>query len=339
MFNVAIVGCGYWGVNYVRVCQELPNTLVRMVCDEQGDRLLALEKRYPTLETTEHFETVWQTSDVDAVIIATPPQTHHHLAKQCLLHGKHVLIEKPLTTTIEDGQELVDLANKLPLVLMVGHTFLYNNGIRKLKEYVQRADFGKVYYLHSTRTNLGPIRHDVSVAWDLAPHDLSIFSYLLDAQPLWVSAVGSQLLGSSREDVAFVTLGYPDNVIGNIHVSWADPNKVRETVVVGSNRRIVFDDLSSLERVKIFDKGVVRSGMGANSFGEFRLMMRDGDIISPKVEISEPLKEQCTHFVSCIEQRSKPLTDGASGVDVVRTLAAIDQSLRDGGQPVKVKAQ
>lgn len=338
MFNVAIVGCGYWGANYVRVCSELPNSRVRYVCDERRDRLVALGRRFPSVESTACLEDLCASKEVDAAIIATPPSTHHRIAKNLLAHGKHVLIEKPLAASVEEGEDLVRLAERMGVVLMVGHTFLYNNGIRMVKECLGRPEFGRVYYLHSTRTNLGPIRHDVNVVWDLAPHDLSIFGFLLGERPLWACAVGSRLLGSCREDVAFVTLGYPNNVIGNIHVSWADPNKVRETVVVGSGRRIVFDDLSSLERVKIFEKGVACSPTEVDNFGEFRLLIRDGDIVSPRVEISEPLKEQCSHFLRCIETGRRPLTDGQNGVEILRVLTAIDASLQAGGAQVEVEA-
>ena len=190
--------------------------------------------------------------------------------------------------------------------------------------------------MHSTRTNLGPIRNDVNAIWDLAPHDVSIFDYLLEAQPLWVSAVGSRLLGNSKEDVGFITLAYPGDVIGNIHVSWADPNKVREVVAVGSRRRIVFDDLNNLERVRIFEKGVSPSMVEADSFGEFRFLVRDGDIISPKIEPSEPLKNQCSHFLDCIEKGMRPLTDGQNGLEVVRVMEAVQESLRQRGAPVEI---
>jgi predicted dehydrogenase len=251
--------------------------------------------------------------------------------------GKHVLVEKPLTTNVEDGEALVRAAEGQERVLMVGHTFLYNAGIRKVKELVSGDGFGKIYYLHATRTNMGPVRHDVNALWDLAAHDVAIFNYLLDAQPQWVSAVGSRVLGNGREDVGFATLNYPDSVIANVHISWIDPNKVREVVVVGSQRRIVFDDLNNLERVRIFEKGIAHSELEADNFGEFRLLVRDGDIISPRVEASEPLKNLGAHFLDCIVQGKRPLSDGQNGVDVVRAMSAIDKSLSQSGAPVEVE--
>ncbi|MCB0214358.1 MAG: gfo/Idh/MocA family oxidoreductase, partial [Anaerolineae bacterium] len=198
---------------------------------------------------------------------------------------------------------------------------------------------GQIYYLYARRTNLGPIRRDVNALWDLAPHDISIFNYLLDSVPEWVSAVGVKALGNCREDVGFISLGYPNGVVGHIHVSWADPNKVREVVVVGSDRRIVFDDLNALERVKIFEKGITSTSGEATSFGEFQFMIRDGDIISPRVEVNEPLKTQCIHFLECVAHNFIPFTSGQAGKEVVQVMEAIDLSLQYHGVPISVGSQ
>lgn len=337
MINVAIVGCGYWGVNYVRVFSELPASRVMVVCDVSEDRLRLLRGRSQLVSTTTNLEEILANKWIDAVVVATPTSSHFSIAQQCLLAGKHVLIEKPLTARVGESEKLIETAARLGRVLMVGHTFLYNSGVRKVKQIVSDADFGKVYYLHATRTNMGPIRHDVNAIWDLAAHDIAIFNYLLDARPQWASAVGARVLGNGREDVGFVTLGYPQGVIANVHASWVDPNKVRELVVVGSQRRVVFDDLNNLERVRIFEKGVAPAELEADSFGEFRLLVRDGDIISPHVEASEPLRELCKHFLDCVEQNQQPMTDGWNGLEVVRVLSAIDQSLARTGTPVEVE--
>ncbi len=253
-----------------------------------------------------------------------------------MLAGKHVLVEKPMTTNIEQAQRLAEVVEKTQKVLLVGHIFLYNSGIRKMKEYITDENFGQIYYLSATRTNLGPIRHDVNVVWDLAPHDVSIFGYLLDAQPLWVSATGSKALKNDRYDVTFITLGYPNGVIGNIRVSWIDPNKVREIVVVGSQKRIVFDDLNNQEIIRIFEKGVSLVGQ-PDSYGEFlRFAVRDGDIISPKIDITEPLKNQCRHFLDCIINNCTPLTGIQNGQDVVRIITAIHKSLAKNGSSIEV---
>jgi predicted dehydrogenase len=233
---------------------------------------------------------------------------------------------------------LINLAQSRGLILMVGHTFLYNPGVTKVKEYIGRGDLGRVYYLYARRTNLGPIRRDVNALWDLAPHDISIFNYLLDSVPEWASAVGAKVLRNCREDVGFISLGYPNDITAHIHVSWADPNKVREVVVVGSNKRIVFSDINTLEQVRVFEKGIapVAAESEISSYGEYQLQIRDGDIISPRIEVSEPLKNQCVHFLECVAQGSRPLTDGWAGQAVVRVMEAIDRSIERKGAPVDI---
>jgi predicted dehydrogenase len=332
--GIAVVGCGYWGVNYVRVFNEVPGAEVVAICDQRPARLAEIGQRFPNAYPIDNLETLLQLEDVDAVVVCTGASTHFEVASRCIKAGKHVLIEKPLTTKPADAERLIELAAARGVVLMVGHTFLYNPAVQVLKSQLERADMGQIYYLYSCRTNLGPIRQDVNALWDLAPHDISIFNYLLGSAPLWVSAVGAKVLKNHREDVGFVSLGYPNNVVGHIHVSWADPNKVRELVVVGSNKRIVFDDLNAMERIKIYEKGVSPVAQEAASFGEFHYQMRDGDIFSPHVEASEPLKNQCRHFIDCIEHHARPRTDGRAGLEVVRVMAAIDRSIEQHGAPV-----
>lgn len=336
--GVALLGCGYWGVNYIRVLSELPTSRVLAICDKRPDRLQEVGRRFPGVILTTEVEQVLQVRGIDAVVICTEATTHHRIARRCLLAGKHVLVEKPITTTVADAEELTALAESGGLVLMVGHTFLYNAGIRKIRELIRCGEVGQIYYLYSSRTNLGPIRCDVNALWDLAPHDVAIFNYLLDEVPEWVSAVGARVLRNGREDVGFVSLGYPDHVIGHIHVSWADPNKVREVVVVGSEKRIAFNDLNPMEQVRIYEKGVTPVVEEASNFGEYPFLLRDGDIVSPRIEVSEPLKNQCGHFLECVVQRSPPLTGGRAGRDVVRVMEAIDRSLKRSGAPVKVMA-
>ena len=336
MVNLAIIGCGYWGINYVRVFSETRDSKIVLVCDVNEDRLQAVRERYQLIGTSANWEEVLTNRWVDAVVIATPANTHFEVAEKCLMSGKHVLVEKPIATRVDHAESLVQTADKKGLVLMVGHTFLYNAGVRKVKELMSSETFGRTYYLHAARTNMGPIRDDVNALWDLASHDVAILNYLLDAQPQWVSAVGSKMFGNERADVGFSTLSYPGGVIANIHSSWLDPNKVREVVVVGSKQRIVFDDLKNVERVRIFEKGVAPAEMEADSFGEFRLLVRDGDIVSPWIETSEPLRNLGTHFLQCITSGTRPLTDGVNGLEVVRVMSAIDESLEQSGAPVKV---
>lgn len=336
MVNIAIIGSGYWGINYVRVFSEIHDSKIVLVCDANEDRLRAVRERYQLIGTSTNWEEAVSSRWVDAVVIATPANAHFEMAERCLLAGKHVLVEKPIATRVDHAERLVKLADEKRLALMVGHTFLYNAGIRKVKELMTSDSFGKIHYLHATRTNMGPIREDVNAIWDLGSHDVAILNYLLDAQPQWVSAVGSQLFGNDRADVGFSTLHYPGGIIANIHSSWLDPNKVREVVVVGSMRRIVFDDLKNIERVRIFEKGVAPAEMEADTFGEFRLLVRDGDIVSPWIETSEPLRNLATHFLQCVAGGTRPLTDGTNGLEVVRVMSAIDESLRQRGAPVEV---
>lgn len=337
MRKVVTIGCGAWGLNYLRVFSEIPNCPQIGACDQSNERLAVVHKRLPSVQLYSTLQQVLHNPEIEGVVIATPATTHYEIARECLRYSKHTLVEKPITLKVEEGEELIDLAEAKGLVLMVGHTFIFNPGIRKVKEWMTEEELGVVYYLHATRTNLGPFRHDVNTIWDLAPHDVAIFNFLLDSRPLWVSATGSRFLNNGSEDVGFITLGYPGNVLGNVHVSWADPNKVREVVIIGSKGRIVFDDMNNLERVKIFKKGVVPASGEAHSFGEFKLLVRDGDTVSPKVETSEPLKNQCAHFLECMEKRSHPLTDGRSGVDVIRVMRAIEKSLAANGSSVAVE--
>jgi predicted dehydrogenase len=332
--QIGVIGCGYWGLNHVRVFNELPDVEVVGVCDTCADRRLTTHRRFPQIDTYAFAEELIGKTYLDAVIIATPATLHYELVKCALEHGKHVLVEKPITTHTAEALELAEIAQAHNRVLLVGHTFLFNAGIRAVKSYIDSQEVGKVYYLHATRTNLGPIRTDVNAVWDLASHDISIFDYLLDRTPSWVSAVGAHVLGNCREDVGFITLGYDDNVIGNIHVSWADPNKVREVVVVGSEMRIVFNDLDAQERVRLFHKGVSATPPEAESFGEFRFKLRDGDIVSPLIESSEPLKNEAAHFIACVRDGQPPVYDGRAAAQVVKVIEAIEQSMQQKGAPV-----
>ena len=343
--RVALIGFGYWGPNYARVLNDLPGAELTIVCDRSAERLEHVRQRYPAIDISRDTDEVLGRADVDAVVIATPAATHQALVAAAIQRGRHVLVEKPMSLDVAGCEALVDLAASTGRVLMVGYTFLYNAGVRKMKEYMGPEPFGQVYYLHATRTNLGPIRQDVNALWDLAPHDIAIFNYLLDEQPLWASAIGTRVLRTTRDDIAFATLGYKNDVVGNIHVSWADPNKVREVVAVGSRRRIVFNDLNDVERVRVFERGVsvgdadadipVGSAI-ADTYGEFKLLVRDGDILSPKIEPSEPLKNQCTEFVDAIRTGRAPIANARFGLGVIRTLAAIDASMRSRGAAVDV---
>jgi predicted dehydrogenase len=337
--RVAIVGCGYWGANYVRVFGELPDAEVRYVCDQSRARLNEIRRRKPDVVTLSDAREAIDAPDVDAVVIATEASSHYDLVRSCLDAGKDVLVEKPLATTGDRADELVNLADECGLLLMVGHTFLYNAGVRLLKELTASPAFGRLYYLYAQRTSLGPVRRDVNAIWDLAPHDIAIFNYVLDSLPESVSAVGARLLHNAREDVGFIALEYPSGVVAHIHVSWTDPSKVRQVVAVGSDQRIVFNDLDALERVRVFEKGVrVQTDDPSLNFGELQLLVRDGAIVSPAIgSVVEPLKHQSGHFLHCVRRGERPLTDARQGRDVVRIIEAIDRSLARRGAPERVE--
>ena len=336
--GVAIIGCGYWGMNYVRLFWELRQSLI-VACDQRPERLREVQRRYPDVRVSASLDETLAIEDVQAVVVCTEASTHHAVVRKCLEAGKHVLVEKPITTTVDDAEDLIATAEARGVTLMVGHTFIYNAGIRKIREYLEDGAAGRIYYLYASRTNLGPFRRDVNVLWDLASHDVAIFNYLLEASPEWVSAVGSRVLGNRREDVGFVSLGYPDGIVGHIHVSWADPFKVRELVIVGSERRVAFNDLNPFEPVRLYEKSVVSSADEATSYGEYHFLVRDGDVVSPRVEVSEPLKNQVSDFLGCIASGRRPVSSARDGRDVVRVLEAIDRSIRSRGAPVEVIAE
>lgn len=334
--RIAIVGCGYWGMNYVRIFNELMESRLVAVCDGRPDRLREVGWRFPGVQLSSQVDEVASNPDVDAVVVCTEATTHYDVTRRILESGKHVLVEKPLTTKAAEAQALIALAESKSATLMVGHTFVFNAGVQKIKEYVQMGQ-GRVYYLYARRTNLGPIRHDVNALWDLAPHDVAIFNYLLDSTPDWVSAVGGKVLRNCRHDVGFISLGYPGNIIGHIHVSWADPDKAREVVIVRSDRRIVFNDLNGLEQVRVFEKGVSNLEEEPLNYGESRFEIRDGDIISPRIKPTEPLKNQCRHFLECVRLGQRPVSSGIEGRDVVRVLEAVNRSIECKGQQVEVE--
>jgi predicted dehydrogenase len=336
-FSIAVIGSGYWGTNYVRLASQLPDIDLVAVCDKDPDRLHDVANRFPKPEYYLDYHDI-PLDSLKAVIVCTNPSNHYEISSHFLAAKKHVLVEKPMTLKAEKSRELIQLANSTGATLMVGHIFLYNPGIQKVKSLIQEGAIGQLHYLYSRRTNLGPIRDDVNALWDLAPHDISIFSYLLDSSPEWASAVGACFLRDCNEDAGFITLGYPDGKVGNIHVSWADPNKEREIVIVGSQQRIVFNDVSLKNKVKIFEKGVAASSFEPMGYGEFQLLIRDGDIVLPRTDIGEPLKIQLKHFVECVKTKQKPLTDGKNGLEVVQAMEAITESVHKNGSPIEIKS-
>jgi predicted dehydrogenase len=332
MVVVNCIGVGHWGPNLVRVFATHPEARVGTVCDLSEERLALVRRNVPTVS---RFSTDWRAvvndPEADAVVIATPVRSHHELAKAALEAGKHVLVEKPLCGNVADGKELLALARSQGKLLCVGHVFLFNNAVRGVRNLIRSGELGRIHYIFSTRTNLGPFRTDVNALWDLASHDLSILDYWLGAEPSAVTAYGNAYLNPKVEDVVFASFHYPNNVVGSLHASWLNPRKVREITIVGENKMVVLDDINLNEPLRIYQKSVEiqREPIYADSFGSFRLHVRNGDVVIPSVTGPEPLTAECNHFIDCILERAEPINDGASGLRVLRALEAADRSMRE----------
>ncbi|NSW52432.1 MAG: Gfo/Idh/MocA family oxidoreductase [Anaerolineae bacterium] len=337
--NLAVIGCGYWGKNYIRLLSQMADTNLVAICDRDKEALKANQTRIlssqsgPRLQLFTDYNDMLKMDNLDAVVICTSPDTHAPIAKAAIEAGKHILVEKPMTMSSDSAREVVEAATMKGLTLMVGHIFLYNSAVTKVKEYIEHGDLGQVYYMYAKRTNLGPIRKDVNALWDLAPHDISIFNHFMANTPEWVSATACSFLRDKTEDVGFITLGYPNKTLAHIHVSWADPHKEREVVVVGSEQRVVFNDVSQTEKVKIYHKGVT-ARKNYEDFGDFQMVIRDGEIVIPAFPMAEPLREQVQHFINCIDGFCESRSNGYDGLAVVRILEAIDRSVQSFGKPI-----
>jgi predicted dehydrogenase len=327
--RVGMIGSGYWGPNLIRNFVDISKSELVMVADLKQDRLEKIRRNYSTILTTQDYKDLFN-QKLDAAVIATPPSTHFPIAKACLEQGLNVLVEKPLTLSSAHAEELIELAGKKELVLMVGHTFEYNSAVLAMKDLIYRGDLGKVFYLDAARLNLGLFSRDLNVMWDLAPHDISILLFLLNKLPMEVSAHGSSCVFNGIYDVAYINMVFPDNIMAHIHVSWLDPCKVRRVTVVGSKKMAVYNDIESLEKIKIYDKGVEAPDY-SNNFGEFQFSYRYGDILIPNIHLVEPLKAECQHFLDCIIDHKKPCSCGEVGLNVVKILEAAQKSLSNSG--------
>jgi predicted dehydrogenase len=335
LLKVGVIGCGYWGPNLIRNFSQSPGSDVVMCSDLSEDRLKHMKKLYPQLEITTDYKQILSREDVDAVVIATPPETHHALTMEAFAAGKHVFAEKPLAANSEQSAEMVARANELGLTLMTGHTFVYTAAVNKIKNIIASGELGEIYYISSERVNLGLLQENINVVWDLAPHDVSIMNYILDSAPEQVSAVGHSYIREGVEDVAFLTLRYPRGVLAHVHVSWLNPNKIRKTTFVGSKKMLVYDDISSLEKIRVYDKGVTKLPY-SDTFGEFQLSYRFGDIFIPKLDDAEPLKVECQHFIDCVEGKTESRSSGVHGHDVVTVLETAVASIRQDGRMLDV---
>ena len=329
--RVGIVGAGYWGPNLIRNFFELPGTALVAVADLREERLAYVQCRYPGVETTQDY---WDffSMPLDAVVVATPPATHFPIARACLERNLHVLVEKPLTLSCEDALTLIKIAEERGLTLMVGHTFEYNTAVRALKDLIDSGELGTIQYVDAVRVNLGLFQQDLDVVWDLAPHDISILLYLLEAEPVLVSAQGADCIFQGKHDIAYLNLEFANKVLAHVRISWLDPCKVRRITVVGSKKMVVYDDVENLEKIRIYDKGV-EAPPYTDTYGDFQCSYRYGDVVIPNIRFVEPLRAECQHFTKCIADGSRPQSCGWTGLKVVRVLEAAERSLYYGGLP------
>lgn len=337
MVNLAIIGLGYWGPNFARLCYEIEDINLAYCCDIDKNALLKIKKQYPATKTVSHYEEIAKDKSINGVIIVTPPETHHKICKDFLLAGKDVLVEKPLTLNSKDADSLIKIGNKEGRILMVDHIFKYNSALRKLREIIKENTLGRIFYLAGSYTALGPVRSDVDALLDLAPHHFYMFNYILDENPLWVSAFGQSYLKKGNSDVAFITIGYPKNILAKIHVSWLYPFKVREIIVIGKKKMAFFDDTSPSENLKIYDKSAFFDHSHPEYPAILKVIYREGDIISPRLEPKEPLKEVLLHFKKCMISRKKSISLGEEGAMVVKMLEAAECSLKNEGSKEYIK--
>lgn len=331
--RIGVIGCGYWGPNLIRNFHEVPEARVSAICDLKTERLDSFLKKIPGVKITADYKEVLEDPAIDAVAVATPISTHYPIASEALKAGKHVLVEKPLTGTVKEGISLVRLARRRKKILMVGHTFEYHPAVMKISELLRKGELGEVQYIDSIRVNLGLYQLDNrNVIWDLAPHDIAIILSWLAAVPEKVSAWGQSFVKKGVEDVAFLRLQFPGGILAHLHVSWLAPAKIRRMTVVGNKKMIIYDDLENVEKIKVADQGAHLNPDNPN----LRVAYRIGDIVSPRIQVTEPLFHECSHFVDSILRGKKPKTDGENGLQVVRVLEAANRSIKNNSKWVSV---
>ena len=342
MIRVAQIGCGYWGPNLLRNLNRLSEFEVVAVVEKSPDRKLYVRNNYPHLSVIDDENLLLNGEfNVDAVVIATPAHTHFLLAKKFLEQGKHVFIEKPIASSTQECKTLIELANEKSLTLMVGHVFEYNASVKKIKELISNGELGDIYYITSERLNLGRVRQDVNALWNLAPHDISIINYWLEEEPKSISAQGVAYIQKDIQDVSFLTMRYPSNVMAHVHVSWLHPLKTRAMVVVGSKKMLVYDDTSADAKIRIYDKGITRQSINTNlgefdTFAQFQLIHRAGDVLIPHFDFPEPILEEMKDLAQSIQTGSPPIADGYSGLRVVKVLESAQKSLENNGMVIQL---
>lgn len=330
--TIGVVGAGYWGPNLIRNFFQLPTAQLKWCADLDRDKLTRMQALYPGVSVTTDYEDLLNDTDLDAIVLAVPARAHYDMARRALLAGKHVFVEKPLAMSSFEARDLIQLAENQRRVLMVGHVFEYNPAVLYIKKLLEDRVIGQLYYMYSNRINLGRIQTDINALWSIAPHDISIMLFLVGAMPETVSARGGMYLNGEVEDVVFLTMTFPGNVLAHVQASWLDPSKVRRMTLVGSEKMVVYDDVADEGKVKIYDKGVYRKS--SDLYGEFQYKVHSGDIYIPKIDMVEPLRNECAHFVECMQEHRAPRTDGYSGLRVVQVLEAAQRSLEQGGVPV-----
>ncbi len=323
--RIGVIGCGYWGPNLVRNFVEITESEVVVVADLREERLTHIQSVYPQLQVTKNYRDIFHFG-LDAVVIATPPGLHYQLAKESLKNGLHTLVEKPMTLNSQHAQDLIEIAEANERILMVGHTFEYNPAVHKAKSLIELGELGQIYYIDAARLNLGLYSRELNVLWDLAPHDISIMLYLLEADPISVSAHGLPFVYHGIHDVVYLDMIFPNDIMAHIHVSWLDPCKVRRVTVVGSQKMLVYNDVESTEKIKIYDKGVDPPPY-TDTYAEFQFSYRHGDVLIPNIRFSEPLRQECLHFLDCIQAGRRPRSSGRDGLEVVKILEAAQRSL------------
>jgi len=334
MINIGVIGYGYWGPNVVRNLSTQENFKVVAVCDYSPEALRRAKQAYPAIEVTCDPAKIVGSARLDAVAIVTPVWTHYELAKAALQNGKHVFVEKPFTSCASQAEELIALADRKHLIIMVDHTFLFTGAVRKIRELIDTGELGDLYYYDSQRINLGLFQHDVNVVWDLAPHDLSIMEYVINDEPEAIMAAGETHI-NGHEDVAFITVLFPRRVIAHINVNWLSPVKVRTTLIGGKKKMLVWNDLEPDEKIKVYDRGVKTNG--TNGAHSLLVDYRTGDMWAPKIEQTEALKKEISYFYDCIVQRKVPINDGIAGWRVVRMIEAASQSMKLKGETILLK--
>lgn len=331
--KLAVVGLGYWGPNLLRNFDQLPDSDVLYAVDSHEERHARAKRLYPHIPTSKNFEDVLKDSNVQAIVVATGAASHYELAKAALLAGKDVFVEKPITLDVKEAQELVEIAENNKSILMVGHLLKYHPAVIKLKKFVDDGELGDIYYMYSTRVNLGQIRRDENALWSLGPHDISVMLYMVDDEPIEVTAKGESYLREGVEDVVFVSMKFKSKVVGHMQLSWLDPHKVRKLTVVGSKKMITLDDMEPMEKLKLYDKGAHIPEY--DTYGEY-ISLRFGDICIPMVDGGEPLRTECQHFIDCIRNREKPISDGRDGLRVLKVLDAAQRSMSNSGKPINI---